>query len=249
MKIISWNTNGLRACKNKGFDAFFDKEDADIFCVQETKMQEGQADLVKIGYRLFMSSAETKGYSGTLVYTKKEPLSVVYGIDGKYNDEGRVITLEFEDFYFVNAYVPNSGEELKRLDYRMVFEDDMRKYLSSLSKTKKVIYTGDLNVAHKDIDIKNAKTNERSAGFTKEERYKMTELLEAGFIDTFRYLYPDKVEYSWWSYRFNSRAKNVGWRLDYFLISESAKDKLVNSKIYTAVEGSDHAPIGLEIDL
>ena len=249
MKIISWNTNGLRACKNKGFDEFFDSEDADIFCIQETKMQEGQADLLKKGYRLFMSSAETKGYSGTIIYSKKEPLSVVYGIDGKYNDEGRVITLEFEDFFMVNAYVPNSGEGLKRLDYRMEFEKNMRKYLSSLSKNKKVVYTGDLNVAHKEIDIKNAKTNEKNAGFTPEERAKMTELLDSGFVDTFRYLYPDKVEYSWWSYRFNSRAKNVGWRLDYFLVSENAKHLVRDSKILTSVEGSDHAPICLEIDL
>lgn len=249
MKIISWNTNGLRACKGKGFDDFFEKEDADLFCIQETKMQEGQADLVKKGYHLFMSSAETKGYSGTIIYSKKEPLSVVYGIDDKYNDEGRVITLEFEDFYMVNAYVPNSGEGLKRLDYRMEFEKNMRKYLSHLSKSKKVIYTGDLNVAHKEIDIKNAKTNEKNAGFTPEEREKMTELLDAGFVDTFRYLYPDKVEYSWWSYRFQARAKNVGWRLDYFLVAENAKHLVRDSKILTSVEGSDHAPICLEIDL
>lgn len=249
MKIISWNTNGLRACKNKGFDEFFNRENADIFCVQETKMQEGQADLLKIGYHLFMSSAETKGYSGTLIYSKKEPISVVYGIDNKYSDEGRVITLEFEDFYMVNAYVPNSGEGLKRLDYRMTFEDDMRRYLSNLSKSKKVVYTGDLNVAHCEIDIKNAKSNEKNAGFTIEERNKMTELLNSGFVDTFRYLYPKKVEYSWWSYRFNSRAKNVGWRLDYFLVSESAKSFVVDSKILTSIEGSDHAPICLEIDL
>ena len=249
MKIISWNTNGLRACKEKGFDVFFEEQDADIFCVQETKMQEGQADLDKKGYHLFMSSAEKKGYSGTLVYSKQKPVSVVFGIDEKYNDEGRVITLEYEDFYLVNCYVPNAQEGLKRLDYRLEFEDDMRKYLSKLSKTKNVVYTGDLNVAHEEIDIKNAKTNERNAGFSIEERNKMTELLEAGFVDTFRYLYPSKVEYSWWSYRFNARAKNVGWRLDYFVISESLKDKLKNSSILTQVEGSDHAPICLEIDL
>ena len=248
MKIISWNTNGLRACKNKGFDEFFERENADIFCVQETKMQEGQTELMKVGYHLYMNSAEKKGYSGTLVYSKKKPLSVTYGIDEKYNDEGRVITLEFEDFYLVNGYVPNSQEGLKRLDYRIIFEDDMRKYLTTLSKNKAVIYTGDLNVSHKEIDIKNPKANERNAGFSIEERNKMTELLDAGFIDTFRYLYPNKVEYSWWSYRFSARSKNIGWRLDYFLISESAKSKLKDSKIFTDVEGSDHAPICLEID-
>ena len=249
MKFISWNTNGIRACKEKGFDAFFDAENADFFCVQETKMQEGQADLEKKGYHLFMSSAERKGYSGTLIYAKEEPILATYGIKGKYNDEGRVITLEYKDFYLVNAYVPNSGEGLKRLDYRLQFEKDMRKYLISLSKNKAVVYTGDLNVAHNEIDIKNAKSNEKNAGFTKEEREKMTELLGAGFIDTFRYLYPNKVEYSWWSYRFNARANNAGWRLDYFLISENAKSKLRDSRIFTTVEGSDHAPVCLEIDL
>lgn len=249
MKFISWNTNGIRACKDKGFDAFFDAENADFFCVQETKMQEGQADLEKKGYHLFMSSAERKGYSGTLIYAKEEPILATYGINGKYNDEGRVITLEYKDFYLVNAYVPNSGEGLKRLDYRLEFEKDMRKYLISLSKNKAVVYTGDLNVAHNEIDIKNAKSNEKNAGFTKEEREKMTELLGAGFVDTFRYLYPNKVEYSWWSYRFNARANNAGWRLDYFLISENAKNKLRDSRILTTVEGSDHAPVCLEIDL
>lgn len=249
MKFISWNTNGIRACKDKGFDAFFDAENADFFCVQETKMQEGQADLEKNGYHLFMSSAERKGYSGTLIYAKEEPIKAIYGIDGKYNDEGRVITLEYKDFYLVNAYVPNSGEGLKRLDYRMQFEEDMRNYLISLSKNKTVVYTGDLNVAHNEIDIKNAKSNEKNAGFTKEEREKMTELLDAGFVDSFRYLYPSKVEYSWWSYRFNARANNVGWRLDYFLISENAKNKLRDSRILTTVQGSDHAPVCLELDM
>lgn len=248
MKFISWNTNGIRACKEKGFDKFFDEEDADFFCVQETKMQEGQADLSKKGYHLFMSSAERKGYSGTLIYAKQEPILATYGIDGKYNDEGRVITLEYKDFYLVNAYVPNSGEGLKRLDYRMQFEKDMRKYLISLSKNKIVVYCGDLNVAHNEIDIKNAKSNEKNSGFTKEEREKMTELLDAGFVDTFRYLYPNKVEYSWWSYRFNARANNAGWRIDYFLISADAKSKLRDSKIYTKIEGSDHAPVCLEMD-
>ena len=249
MKIISWNTNGIRACKEKGFDEFFDRENADFFCVQETKMQEGQTDLQKQGYHLFMSSAERKGYSGTLIYAKNEPILATYGIDGKYNDEGRVITLEYKDFYLVNCYVPNSGEGLKRLDYRLQFEKDMKKYLNHLSKNKTVIYTGDLNVAHKEIDIKNAKANEKNAGFTKEEREKMTELLDSGFIDSFRYLYPNKIEYSWWSYRFNARANNAGWRLDYFLVSENAKSLIKDSKIYTDVFGSDHAPVMLDINI
>lgn len=247
MKLISWNVNGLRACKNKGFDEFFEKENADILCVQETKMQEGQAELEKEGYHMFMSSAEKKGYAGTLVYSKIKPQNVVYGIHGKYNDEGRVITLEFENFFFVCAYVPNSQEELKRLDYRMIFEDDMREYLCELKAQKPVVYTGDLNVAHTEIDLKNPKTNERNAGFSIEERTKFGELLSAGFVDTFRYLYPEKIEYSWWSYRFSARAKNVGWRIDYFIVSDDIKNNVQNSKILTDVEGSDHAPICLEI--
>ena len=249
MKLISWNTNGIRACKQKGFDEFFKNQDADIFCVQETKLQEGQADLNQEGYNLFMSSAEKKGYSGTLVYSKQIPKSVRYGIDGKYNDEGRIITLEFDNFYLVNAYVPNSQEELKRLDYRMQFEDDMREYLSDLAKQKSVVYCGDLNVAHNEIDIKNPKANERNAGYSIEERTKMTELLNSGFIDSYRYLNPDKVEYSWWSYRFQARAKNIGWRLDYFIVSENLKGKIISSDIMTSVLGSDHAPILLEMDL
>lgn len=249
MKLISWNVNGLRACLGKGFGDFFDREDADIFCIQETKMQEGQADIDRPGYYKFMSSAEKKGYSGTLVYTKKMPLSVTFGVDGKYNDEGRVITLEFENFYFVCCYVPNSKDGLARLDYRMVFEDDMRNYLLSLSAAKPVIYTGDLNVAHREIDIKNPKQNERSAGFTIEERNKFSMLLEAGFTDTFRFKNPDKVLYSWWSYRFNARANNAGWRIDYFLVSDSLKDKIISADILTEVYGSDHAPVRLEIDL
>ena len=248
MKIISWNTNGLRACKEKGFDVFFEEQDADIFCVQETKMQEGQANLNVDGYELFMNSAEKKGYSGTLVYAKQKPISVSYGIDGEYNDEGRIITLEYDRFYLVNAYVPNSQEELKRLDYRMDFEKKMRKYLIKLTKNKSVVYCGDLNVAHQEIDIKNPKANEKNAGFSKEEREKMTELLDAGFVDTFRYLYPTKVEYSWWSYRFQARQKNIGWRLDYFIISDDLKKELKNSTIMTDVLGSDHAPIMLELD-
>ena len=247
MKLISWNVNGLRACKNKGFDEFFEKENADILCVQETKMQEGQAELEKEGYHMFMSSAEKKGYAGTLVYSKIKPQSVFYGIHGKYNDEGRVITLEFENFFFVCAYVPNSQEELKRLDYRMIFEDDMREYLCELKAQKPVVYTGDLNVAHNEIDLKNPKTNERNAGYSIEERTKFGELLSAGFVDTFRYLYPEKIEYSWWSYRFSARAKNVGWRIDYFIVSDDIKNNVQNSKILIDVEGSDHAPICLEI--
>ena len=247
MKLVSWNVNGIRACLNKGFLDFFKECDADIFSIQETKMQEGQADIAIDGYHMYMNSAEKKGYSGTLNYSKTEPLSIHYGLDnGKYNDEGRVITLEYDNFYLVNAYVPNSQDGLKRLDYRMIFEDDMRNYLLSLEKP--VIYCGDLNVAHEAIDIKNPKTNERNAGFTIEERNKMTELLESGFIDSYRYLYPDKVEYSWWSYRFNARANNAGWRIDYFVLSESIKDKIRDAKIYTQIMGSDHAPVGLEIE-
>ena len=247
MKLVSWNVNGIRACLNKGFLDFFKECDADIFSIQETKLQEGQADIAIDGYHMYMNSAEKKGYSGTLIYSKTEPLSIHYGLDnGKYNDEGRVITLEYDNFYLVNAYVPNSQDGLKRLDYRMIFEDDMRNYLLSLEKP--VIYCGDLNVAHEAIDIKNPKSNERNAGFTIEERNKMTDLLKSGFVDSYRYLYPDKVEYSWWSYRFNARANNAGWRIDYFVLSESIKDKIKEAKIYTQIMGSDHAPVGLEIE-
>ncbi len=249
MKLISWNVNGIRACMGKGFNNFFESTNADIFCVQETKMQEGQADLEKAGYYKFISSAEKKGYAGTLVYTKKQPINVIYGIDGKYNDEGRVITLEFENFYFVCAYVPNSGEELKRLSYRMVYEDDVREYLDRLKKSKPVIYTGDLNVAHTEIDLKNPKSNTKNAGFTPEERGKFGELLGIGMVDTFRLKYPDKILYSWWSYRFNARANNSGWRIDYFLVSEDIKDKVVDANILTDIFGSDHAPVELKIDL
>ena len=245
MKLISWNVNGLRACKTKGFEEYFASEDADIFCVQETKMQEGQADLEIEGYFRYMSSAIKKGYSGTLVYTKIKPMSVVYGVNGLYNDEGRVITLEFENFYLVNVYVPNSKEGLLRLDYRMEFEDNFREYLSSLDKKKPVILCGDLNVAHEEIDIKNPKTNLRNAGFTIEERTKFSALLNAGFIDSFRYLYPEKVLYSWWSYRFHAREKNAGWRIDYFVLSNSLKDKIEDSIIDTDVLGSDHCPVKL----
>lgn len=249
MKFVSWNVNGLRACSEKGFFEFLKTQDADFVCVQETKMQEGQMSLDVEGYNVFMSSAEKRGYSGTLVYSKQKPISVVYGIDGEYNDEGRVITLEFENFYLVNGYVPNSQEGLKRLDYRMAFEKKMRKYLIRLTKNKSVVYCGDLNVAHNEIDIKNPKANEKNAGFSKEEREKMTELLDAGFVDTFRYLYPNKIEYSWWSYRFQARQKNIGWRLDYFIVSSDLKPNLKNSSILTDVLGSDHAPIVLELNI
>lgn len=249
MRFVNWNVNGYRAVLNKGFKDFFNNINADIFSIQETKMQEGQSDINIDGYYSYMSSAEKKGYSGTLIYTKIKPLNVIYGINGKYNDEGRVITLEFDNYYFVTAYVPNSGEELKRLDYRMIFEDDMREYLISLDKIKPVIYTGDLNVAHNEIDIKNPKANVNNAGFTKEERDKMTLLLSSGFIDTFRYLYNDKILYSWWSYRFHARENNAGWRIDYYLVSDRIKNKIKESTILTDIYGSDHAPILLEMDI
>ena len=245
MKIISWNVNGLRACKTKGFDTYFDKENADIFCIQETKMQEGQADLEKEGYYRYMSSAIKKGYSGTLVYTKEKPLSVVYGVNGLYNDEGRVITLEYNDFYLVNVYVPNSKEELLRLDYRMKFEDNFRNYLTNLKKNKSVILCGDLNVAHEEIDIKNPKANLRKAGFTIEERNKFSLLLEEGFKDTFRTLYKDTVTYSWWSYRFHARENNAGWRIDYFVVSDDFMPRVKDSIIDTQILGSDHCPVKL----
>lgn len=247
MKIISWNVNGIRACIQKGFNDFFNKENADIFCIQETKAQEEQLDLAKEGYHYFINSADKKGYSGTLIYTKEKPLNVIYGINNKYNDEGRIITLQFTNFYLVNCYVPNSQEELKRIDYRMIFEDDLRNYLLSLNKP--VIYCGDLNVAHNPIDLKNPKANEQNAGYSIQERTKFNELLNSGFIDTFRYLYPEKVEYSWWSYRFNSRLKNIGWRIDYFIVSNSLKEKIKESKIHTNILGSDHAPIELNIEI
>ncbi len=244
MLLVSWNVNGIRACMNKGFNDFFAKVDADIFAVQETKMQEGQADISKDGYFHYMNSASKKGYSGTLVYTKEEPLNVYYGLDnGKYNDEGRVITLEFETFYFVCAYVPNSQDALARIEYRMTFEDDMREYLNNLKQIKKVVYCGDLNVAHNPIDLKNPKSNEQNPGYSIEERTKMTELLNTGFVDTFRYLYPDTVKYSWWSYRFSAREKNIGWRIDYFLVSDNLKTQLKDAGIYTDILGSDHAPV------
>lgn len=249
MKLISWNVNGLRACVGKGFLEFLQAEDADIFCVQETKLQEGQIDLELPGYHQYWNYAEKKGYSGTAIFTKEEPISVSYGIGIEEHDhEGRVITLEYPDYYFITVYTPNSQNELARLDYRMKWETDFLAYLKKLEETKPVIFCGDLNVAHKEIDLKNPKTNRMNAGFTDEERAKFTALTEAGFIDTFRYFYPDQEGiYSWWSYRFSARAKNAGWRIDYFLVSECLKDRLKDAIIYTDVMGSDHCPIGLLI--
>ena len=250
MKFVSWNVNGLRACMGKGFMDCFSELDADFFCLQETKLQPHQIELDLPGYYQYWNSAEKKGYSGTAIFTKKEPLRVSYGIDiDEHDHEGRVITLEFEDFYMVTVYTPNSQDELKRLDYRMKWEDDFRAYLTALNTKKPVIVTGDMNVAHKEIDLKNPKTNRRNAGFTDEERGKMTQLLESGFIDTFRYFYPD-IEgiYSWWSYRFKAREKNAGWRIDYFLASRDMESRLKGAKIHTEVFGSDHCPVELEID-
>jgi len=253
MKLVSWNVNGLRAAMQKGFKEFFEKVDADVFCVQETKMQEEQIDVeianLSKKYYTYWNSAIKKGYSGTAVFTKKEPMKVSYGLGIEEHDkEGRVITLEFEDFYLVNSYTPNSKRELERLDYRMIWEDEMRKYLSKLDKIKPVIYCGDFNVAHKEIDLKNPKTNHRSAGFTDEERNKMTQLLESGFTDTFRYLYPEKENsYTWWSYMFHAREKNVGWRIDYFIVSKKIEEKIQESTIYADIMGSDHCPVGITI--
>ena len=251
MKLISWNVNGIRACLNKGFKDFFEKIDADIFCLQETKCQPDQIELEFDGYTSYWNSAERKGYSGTAIFTKQKPLNVTYGIGIEEHDkEGRVITLEFEKFYMVTIYTPNAKRELERLDYRMVWEDAFRNYLMELNKIKPVIMCGDLNVAHKEIDLKNPKTNHRNAGFTDEERNKMTELLEAGFTDSFRYMYPDKEDaYTWWSYMFKAREKNVGWRIDYFVVSNDIKEKIQDSYIYSEIYGSDHCPIGLEIDI
>lgn len=249
MKFISWNVNGIRACINKGFNDFFEAINADCFAVQETKMQECQADLERNNYLRFMNSAEKKGYSGTLVYAKQKPINVFYGIDGKYNDEGRVITLEYENFYFINVYVPNAQPELKRIDYREEFEDDMREYLTRLDKLKPVIYCGDMNVARTPLDLKNPKANEGNPGYSVQERTKMELLLSNGFVDTFRYFNGDKVKYSWWSYRMNAREKNVGWRIDYFLVSERIKDKILRADICCEILGSDHAPVLLEIDI
>ena len=247
MKFISWNVNGLRACVGKGFLDFFKEADADVFCLQETKLQEGQIDLDLPGYHQYWNYAEKKGYSGTAIFAKQEPLSVSYGIGMEEHDhEGRVITLEYPDFYFITVYTPNSQNELARLDYRMKWEEDFLSYLKKLEEHKPVIFCGDLNVAHQEIDLKNPKSNRKNAGFTDEERGKFTTLLQNGFIDTFRYFYPDQEGiYSWWSYRFSARAKNAGWRIDYFMVSEALKDRLQDAKIYTEVTGSDHCPVGL----
>ena len=250
MKLISWNVNGLRACCGKGFEDYFNRMEADFFCLQETKMQEGQLDLQFMGYQSFWNYAEKKGYSGTAIYTKHQPLSVAYGIGVEEHDhEGRVITLEMEQFYLVTVYVPNSQDGLKRLDYRMTWEDDFLSYLKGLEEKKPVVVCGDLNVAHQEIDLKNPKSNRKNAGFTDEERAKFSRWLEAGFTDTFRYFYPDKKDiYSWWSYRFKVREKNAGWRIDYFVTSASLNDKLVDAKIHTEVLGSDHCPVELLLD-
>lgn len=249
MKLISWNVNGIRACLNKGFADAFKQLDADIFCIQETKCQPEQIELEFEGYTSYWNSAEKKGYSGTAIFTKQKPINVTYGIGIEEHDkEGRVITLEFEKFYMVDIYTPNSKRKLERLDYRQIWEDVIRKYLLKLNETKPVIMCGDLNVAHKEIDLKNPKTNRHNAGFTDEERQKMTELLDAGFTDSFRYLYPDKENaYSWWSYMGHAREKNVGWRIDYFIVSKSIENQIKEAKIYPEIMGSDHCPVGLEI--
>ncbi|SFG24294.1 exodeoxyribonuclease-3 [Lachnospiraceae bacterium C7] len=251
MKLISWNVNGLRACVKKGFEDFFNEIDADIFCIQESKLSEGQIDLQLDGYYDYWNYAEKKGYSGTALFTKKKPLSVVNGIGIEEHDkEGRVITAEFDNYYVVTCYTPNSKRGLERLEYRMVWEDAFRDYLKKLEENKPVILCGDLNVAHEEIDLKNPKTNHKSAGFSDEERKKMTQLLESGFIDTYRYFYPDVTGvYSWWSYMFHAREKNAGWRIDYFITSESLKDKLEDAKILTDILGSDHCPVELDITL
>lgn len=250
-KLISWNVNGLRSCMGKGFMDFFDSVDADIFCLQEIKLSEGQIEWNKENYYSYWNYAEKKGYSGTAVFSKEKPLSVKYGIGiDEHDHEGRVITLEFDNFYMVTVYTPNSQRELTRLEYRMKWEDDFRNFLNDLRKTKPVVVTGDMNVAHKEIDLKNPKTNRKNAGFTDEERQKMTELLDSGFIDTFRYFYPDvEQKYSWWSYMFKSREKNAGWRIDYFLASKELEDRLISAEIHDNVLGSDHCPIELVIDL
>lgn len=248
-KMISWNVNGLRACLGKGFLEYLKESDADIFCIQESKLQEGQVELELPGYHQYWNYAEKKGYSGTAMFTKEEPIVVTYGLGIEEHDhEGRVITAEFPEYYVVTCYTPNSQDGLKRLDYRMQWEDAFRAYLKALETKKPVIFCGDLNVAHQEIDLKNPKTNRKNAGFSDEEREKFTELLEAGFVDTFRYFYPDQEGiYSWWSYRFSAREKNAGWRIDYFCVSESLKDRLVDAKIHTEVMGSDHCPVELDI--
>lgn len=251
MKFISWNVNGLRACMGKGFADFFNEIDADIFCLQETKLQEGQIDFAPEGYNCYWNYAEKKGYSGTAIFTKAEPINVTYGIGIEEHDkEGRVITLEFDKFYFITVYVPNSQRELTRLEYRMKWEDDFLAYIKSLDDKKPVIYCGDLNVAHNEIDLKNPKTNHKNAGFTDDERAKFSAVLESGFTDTFRHFYPDMTGiYSWWSYMFKSREKNAGWRIDYFVTSKRLDDKLTDAKIHTDIFGSDHCPVELDIEI
>ena len=251
MKLVSWNVNGLRAVMSKNFMEEFDKLDADIFCLQETKLQDGQIEWSKDGYYYYWNYADKKGYSGTAIFTKHEPINVTYGIGvDEHDHEGRVITLEYEKFYMIVVYTPNSQNELKRLDYRMTWEDAFREYLCDLKTKKSVIVCGDMNVAHKEIDLKNPKTNHQNAGFTDEERDKFSKLLDSGFIDTFRYFYPDTEQiYSWWSYRFKAREKNAGWRIDYFLTSEDLKDKLIDAKIHTEIYGSDHCPVELDIEI
>ncbi|MBQ0026220.1 MAG: exodeoxyribonuclease III [Lachnospiraceae bacterium] len=246
MKFISWNVNGLRACMQKGFEEYFTAADADIFALQETKLQEGQIDFAPEGYHCYWNYAEKKGYSGTAVFSKQEPISVSYGIGIEEHDhEGRVITLEFADYYFITCYTPNSQDELRRLSYRMNWEDDFREYICGLQKKKPVIYCGDLNVAHEEIDLKNPKTNHMNPGFTDDERGKFSAVLSSGFIDTFRKLHPDSTEYSWWSYRFHAREKNIGWRIDYFVASESISGRIKDSKIHSEIMGSDHCPVEL----
>lgn len=250
MKLISWNVNGFRACLKKGFAEFFHKIDADVFCLQETKMQPGEAEFMPEGYEQFFHSAEKKGYSGTAAFTKQAPLSVQYGINGRHTEEGRVITLEFEQFFLITCYSPNAQDGLKRIGYRMEFEDALRTYMTQLDRQKPVILCGDLNVAFAEIDLKNPKPNMGKAGFSEEERGKFGELLQAGFADSFRVLYPDRTgAYSWWSYRFNARANNAGWRIDYFVISERLKDRILSADIYSDIMGSDHCPVGLTLDL
>ena len=250
MKLVSWNVNGFRACLNKGFADIFDEIDADIFCIQETKMQPDQADFSPESYEKYFFSAVKKGYSGTAVYTRVKPINITFGVDSKHMDEGRVITCEFESFYLLCCYTPNAQNELKRIDYRMEFEDDLREYMVKLNKKKPVILCGDLNVAHTEIDLKNPKSNRGNAGFSDEERGKFSELLEAGFTDSWRYKHPDtEGVYSWWSYRFNARKNNAGWRIDYFVISDCLRDKITNTDIYTDILGSDHCPVALEIDI
>ena len=249
MKFISWNVNGFRACLEKGFEEFFASADADFFCIQETKMQEGQASFCPDGYFQYWNSAQKKGYSGTAVFTKHEPMSVRYGIGIEEHDgEGRAITLEYEDFYLLCVYTPNSQRELARLDYRVKWEDALREYIITLDAKKPVVYCGDLNVAHEEIDLKNPKTNHMSAGFSDEERAKFTQLLDSGFADTFRKLYPDSVKYSWWSYMYHAREKNAGWRIDYFVVSNRLMDRVKDSFILNEVMGSDHCPVGIELD-